>query len=460
MKKQITKFGWLIIAVTMMAFAPKEAEAQTVAIQEPPKEGDYYQISTKEHLYWFANYVNNGNTTACAKLTADIEVNDGSLTGKIDENGNEINGVTVDKWIPIGYGFDSSKNPIKFKGTFDGGNHTISGLYFCDVNKDNVGLIGSTASSAEIKDVIVNDSYFKARHQVSGVCGQNYGTISNCSNTGTVIGIGFHVGGVCGTNNENGTIENCYNTGSVSGGDYVGGVCGDNNAKGIISNCNNTGTISGIYNDSKIGGMCGTNNGTIQYKRTGLTNGSYGTICMPYGVKAEDRSGAKFYSIAGKTKDGEKVNAIYLEEVTGVLAAGQPYIFRATAEELTCTCSTDDEKDAQTENDRVGTYKVLYVPEGENNYILKDNKIYRRGSQNWKIAANRAYIKMDKVGDYNPGSSVPARTIKIGVSDNGTTGIGGVTVENGGEYYNLQGQRVAAPSRGIYIVNGKKIVIK
>lgn len=469
MKKQITKFGWLIIAVTMMAFAPKEAEAQTGAdypsenIKNPEKgtgtADDPYQIANAGNLYWFAKYVNDGNNTACAKLTDDIKVNGGSLTDKIDENGSVINYVTVYKWIPIGHGSDNG-NAKQFKGKFDGDNHTISGLYFCDVNKDNVGLIRNTARGAEIKDVIVKDSYFKGRHQVGGVCGYNYGTISNCSNTGTVIGIGFHVGGVCGTNQENSTIENCYNTGTVSGGDHVGGVCGDNNAKGIISNCNNTGTISGIYNDSKIGGMCGTNNGTIQYKRTGLTNGSYGTICMPYGVKAGDRIGAKFYSIAGKTTDGGKVTAIYLEEVTGDLAAGQPYIFRATAEEMTCKCSTDDEQDAQTVNGLVGTYKVLDVPEGENNYILKDNKIYKRGSQNWKIAANRAYIKMDKVGEYNPGSSAPARTIKIGVSDDGTTGIGGVTVENDGEYYNLQGQRVAAPSRGIYIVNGKKIVIK
>lgn len=438
MKKQITKFGWLIIAVTMMAFAPKEAEAQTVAdypsgeIKEPEygkgTTEDPYQIANAGNLYWFASYVNNENNEACAKLTADIEMNGGSLTGKINEDGSVINDVTVYKWIPIGHGSDNG-NAKQFKGTFDGDNHTISGLYFYD-NKDYVGLIGNTASGTEIKDVIVKDSYFKGGSHVSGVCGQNYGTILNCSNTGTVNGIGFNIGGVCGINN--GTILNCNNTGTVSG--------------------------SGTFDD--IGGVCGTNNGTIQYKRTGLTNGNYGTICIPYGVKAGDRNGAKFYSIAGKTTDNGKVTAIYLEEVTGDLVAGQPYIFRATAEEMTCTCSTDNEQDAQTENELVGTYTVLDVPEGENNYILKDNKIYKRGSQNWKIAANRAYINMDKVGDYNPSSSAPASTIKIGVSDDGTTGIGGVTVENGGEYYNLQGQRVATPSRGIYIVNGKKIVIK
>lgn len=465
MKKQITKFGWLIIAVTMMAFAPKEAEAQTVAeypsgeIKEPEKgKGtleDPYQIANAGNLYWFAKYVNGGHTEACAKLTDDIKVNDGSLTDKIDEKGSVKEGATVYKWLLIGY--DNYTDYKDFTGTFDGDNHTISGLYFCDDSKMRVGLIG-TASGATIKNVRVEDSYFKGLSNVGGVCGSNNGgTILNCSNTGTVSGKAANVGGVCGINNGNGKIENCSNTGTVSGENQVGGVCGSN--IGTISNCNNTGQVSGTED---IGGVCGKNNvtSTIQYKRTGLTNGSYGTICMPYGVKTGDRSGAKFYSIAGKTTDGEKVTAIYLEEVTGDLAAGQPYIFMATAEEMTCTCSTDKEQDAQTVNGLVGTYKVLDVLADENNYILKDNKIYRRGSQDWKIAANRAYINMGKVGDYNPSSSAPARTIKIGVSDDGTTGIGGVTVENGGEYYNLQGQRVAAPSRGIYIVNGKKIVIK
>lgn len=466
MKKQITKIGWLIIAVTMMAFAPKEAEAQTVADYpsgdiEEPKNGkgtleDPYLIANAGNLYWFANYVNGGHTEACAKLTDDIEVNSGLLTGKIDENGNVKGGATVYKWILIGY--ENNSGYEEFKGTFDGDNHTISGLYFCDGEKSRVGLIGY-ATGATIKNVGVKDSYFKGNDNVGGVCGSNWdGAILNCSNTGTVSGKGGNVGGVCGINNGNGTIENCHNTGTVSGESQVGGVCGSNTA--TILNCNNTGAVSG--KSGNVGGVCGKNNstGTIQYKRTELTAGNYGTICMPYGVKAGDRIGAKFYSIAGKTTDGGKVTAIYLEEVTGDLAAGQPYIFRATAEEMTCKCSTDDEQDAQTVNGLVGTYKVLDVPEGENNYILKDNKIYKRGSQDWKIAANRAYIKMDKVGEYNPGSSAPARTIKIGVSDDGTTGIGGVTVENDGEYYNLQGQRVAAPSRGIYIVNGKKIVIK
>ena len=100
------------------------------------------------------------------------------------------------------------------------------------------------------------------------MCGYNeFGTIANCNNTGTVSGSAF-VGGVCGYNiafdESTATIANCYNTGTVSGNQYVGGVCGfisgwGNNAK--ITNCYNTGAVNG---SSYVGGVCGLNEyGTI-----------------------------------------------------------------------------------------------------------------------------------------------------------------------------------------------------
>ncbi len=91
---------------------------------------------------------------------------------------------------------------------------------------------------------------------VGGVCGYNNGTITNCCNTGAVTG-GERVGGVCG-HNFDGTITSCYNTGAVTGSGRVGGVCGGNG--GMISNCYNAGAVTGSGN---VGGVCGLNNGTI-----------------------------------------------------------------------------------------------------------------------------------------------------------------------------------------------------
>ncbi len=465
MKQKNLKLIWLIIAVMVLAFVPKDAEAEvkdyTIADTDKPK-GDGapetpYVIATVGNLYWFAAEVNKGgnNSNLCAKLTAHITVNANLLTDKINTVDGKIKaGVTDDvyTWTPIG----TDNNP--YTGTFDGNNHTISGLYFCDGNEMYIGLIGKAYTGATIKNVGVKDSSLKGFCFVGGVCGSSYdGTISNCYNTGMVSGTAINVGGVCGLNSENGIIENCYNMGTVSGESQVGGVCGSNN--GTILNCNNTGKVSG---DAKFGGVCGINNATgiIQYKRTNLTVGNYGTICMPYAVAAGKIVGAEFYSIAGKEEKDGTVISVYLEKVTGDLVAGQPYIFKATAETVTCTItSTSGEAEkAGKHNGLIGCFEETKVLEGDNIYVLKNNELYKRGTQPWKIAAGRAYIDLSQI--VTPSSAPAKGVIKMGVSGDGTTGIGAVTAEHDNVYYNLQGQRVAAPTRGIYIVNGKKVIIK
>ena len=230
-----------------------------------------YEIGNAGQLYWFAALVNgtNGLTQdlgAKAVLTANITVNSG-LEGKnglldsleYNETGEVTNGESFTSWTPIG----NSSN--QYTGTFDGQEHTISGLYFFNTRTGYVGLFGTVGSGGSVSNVGVEDSYFKGKALVGGVCGMNYyGTITNCYNTGTVSGSSYEVGGVCGYN-YGGTIENCYNTGTVSGsGDAVGGVCGFNYAYNLsngtatatITNCYNTGAVSGTF---YVGGVCGLN---------------------------------------------------------------------------------------------------------------------------------------------------------------------------------------------------------
>lgn len=466
----------------VLAFVPKDAEAEdavdyTIDTSDKPEGGgtkeNPYLIKNKNHLYWFAALVNGrlggydaNQQSACAKLIADITVNANLLTDKIStDNGTIKYGVTDDvyEWIPIG----TSGNP--YTGTFDGNNHTISGLYISSGNyKGLFGRCGKKENDiiypCTIKNVGVIGSYIKGTSYIGGVCGTiNYGTIENCYNTGIVIGTNY-VGGICGSvYNASCTISNCYNTGDVSatGNDApVGGVCGK--SWGTIENCYNTGDVSATGNYADVGGVCGNNasGGIIQYKRANLAVGNYGTICMPYAVAAGKIVGAEFYSIAGKEEKDGTVTSVYLEKVTGDLVAGQPYIFKATAETLTCTItSTSGEAEkAGKHNGLIGCFEETEVPEGDNIYVLKNNKLYKRGTQDWKIAAGRAYIDLSPITA--PSSAPTKGVIKIGVSGDGTTGIGAVTAEHDNVYYNLQGQRVAAPSRGIYIVNGKKVIIK
>ncbi|MBR5958669.1 MAG: bacterial Ig-like domain-containing protein [Salinivirgaceae bacterium] len=256
----------------------------------------YYAISNTAELYWFADLVNNGETTANAVLTADIVVNENVL----NEDGT-LNGTPTYSWTPIG---TSSNN---FKGTFDGNGHTIGGLYFNNTTfKDypnggnHVGLIGRT-NGAKIKNVGVVDSYIKGCWYVGGICGYcDYNinaTMTNCYNTGTVCGT-RHVGGICGYFYSYTTITNSYNTGTVSGtGEYVGGICGFI-YYGTQTNCYNTGTVSS--GSHYVGGICG--GGSLK-----MTNCYYlagcakdGNNVVQYGV-GNETTGQTTADVAGKT---------------------------------------------------------------------------------------------------------------------------------------------------------------
>ena len=278
---------------------------------------EVYEISNAGQLYWFAGLVNGTlsgvpqNTSANAVLTKDIVVNEDVL-----KSDGTVNEGTFKEWTPI------ATNASPYTGIFEGQNHTISGLYF----KQETSFVGLfSVNSGKIANVGILDSYFygqpykgwqvggvcgsntnqgaitncyntgivRGSETVGGVCGSNYGTITNCSNKGNVGEDDESVGGVCGSNY--GTITNCNNAGIVSGKSYVGGVCGKNSNGGTVTNCNNTGEVRGT--SQYIGGLSGDNdsssitncNNTGEVKATGkfvggLSGGNYnnGTITNCY----------------------------------------------------------------------------------------------------------------------------------------------------------------------------------
>lgn len=232
-------------------------------IDDDSMKENVYEISNAGQLYWFAGLVNGTldgvkqNKLANAILTANITVNKNLLDSlQYDTEGNVSNGSDFISWTPIA---DCMGDPITvYSGTFDGNNKTVSGLYF-NGNSSYIGLFGSSEIDGNIKNVGVVDSYFKGNEYVGGVCGSNYGTITNCYNAGnlTAIQSGANIGGICG--DTDGTITNCYNTGTVTATgttSYVGGVCARTGSDGIISNCYNTGTVTATDPNTDIGGIC------------------------------------------------------------------------------------------------------------------------------------------------------------------------------------------------------------
>ena len=269
MKTNFVKSRWfftMLLFVTTMIM-PTMMLAEESITPTRPTTGDGsaenpYQISSREELYWFAGLVNGTlenvkqDASANAILTADIIVNEGVL----DANKDLVSGKDFIPWTPIGNFYDG------YTGTFNGKEHTISGLYFNKPNY-NVGLFGWLGAKGKISNVGVLDSYFQFSTEGGGVCGSNYGELQNCSNSSTVIGTesSVKIGGVCGMNYGNGTVRDCKNTGSVRGNNYVGGVCGFNETNGIIENSFNEGTVNGTGDYVvNVGGVCGESRGTIK----------------------------------------------------------------------------------------------------------------------------------------------------------------------------------------------------
>ena len=311
MKKRLESAVLAILLCLSLLPTAALAETDTITPTVPEKdENGVYQISNANELYGFAEIVNNLNNKeswdphANAVLTADITVNEGVL--KPDGTLNTEKKNTFKQWAPIGY--NVSSNDVWYGGTFDGQNHTISGLY-CDTDQFCAGLFGHAASNSFVKNVTVADSYFSASSRVGGVCGWNeYCTVVGCINKSTVIGTQRYssVGGLCGYS-DYGYIEKCSNFGTVIGtGEYsdVGGVCGRNEHRSIAG-CYNAGTVTG--NGWGVGGVCGSfsQGAIISCHNVGVVTGSGKYVGGVYGYK-ERNIGKGCYYLDNDAVEGDE----------------------------------------------------------------------------------------------------------------------------------------------------------
>lgn len=287
---------------------PEGPVARTITPTQPTgdgSEGNPYQISSAGELYWFARLVNGDDTQqardACAVLVDDIVINEAVLNG--DGNLNSNSG-TFEKWTPIGKDFQS-----RYIGTFDGREHTISGLYV-DIDESETAYAGLFGySDGNIQNVKLEDSYISASTTspslpvyASGICGLNGGTITNCASEGNVNANStsgpVYAGGICGDNW--GDITNCASEGPVNAttGDkiaYVGGICGRNNF-GTITNCVSEGPVNATSasGSAYVGGISGDNPGSI-------------TNCVSEGpVKATSTSGSAYAGGISGDNDSSK----------------------------------------------------------------------------------------------------------------------------------------------------------
>lgn len=206
--------------------------------------------------------------------------------------------------------------------------------------------------------------------------------------------------------------------------------------------------------DADADGTCDVCHELITYTRSGLTEGNYGTLCLPKGGAA---TGATIYSVAGKRVDAEgNPTSLVLEEVTA-LEPGKPYMFCATGDELKVKYTGFDfSADALSENGLIGNFTAeAHVAEGY--YLLHENKLVKCG-EGCKINANRAYLDMSQVTEYGGISHAPTRALYID-GDEGALGIGLVEwSDEKAQIFTPSGMRIPRTTKGIMIINGNKVI--
>ena len=244
-----------------------------------------FKVKTGTGLETWADYVRAGNWNTNCTLTSNI-----TLTRE---------------WTPIGTAFGNS-----YTGTFDGGNHTISGL---TVTTDHqytglFGFIKGTVKNVVLTEVNITSGTFTSGTFVGGVAGWSFGgNIENCSVSGSVSGSsGSHVGGVVGYQ-QDGSITGCSSSATVKGTERAGGVVGVTNSGATLTACYATGDVTG---SGDTGGVVGGNNGgtvTACY-HAGTVQGGSGNTGGAVGVNYATVT-ACYWSGSVKDKDGKETNA-------------------------------------------------------------------------------------------------------------------------------------------------------
>ena len=271
-----------------------------------------YYIKSIDDLKAMTELINNneqGFAGATLELTADIKLNGGEFT--VGENGEPLyNGEAIDKSELLTF------EPISdFKGTFNGNNHVISGIY-C-----NGRGIFEKASGAVIKNVIIKNSLFDTRLQASemvgSVCGEAINSeISGCKSFATVLSSADKVGGIVGYA-ENSVIDNCRNIGYVFGKSCIGGVVGELASTGKLTNCLNKGTVAatGDYAGgivSKIGtettADCCANAGSVS-SESNYVGGIAGEILLDKNTMSNCYNSG---SVSGKDNVGGMAGSLYI----------------------------------------------------------------------------------------------------------------------------------------------------
>ena len=245
---------------------------------------DTYDYPTKTKPEFYASYGEKSNVVVI-NTAAELAY----ITEHFDENSEfpvedddwselnyylnaDINMGNSYSWMPLGR---ESYWVTRYSGTFWGNGHTITYM-IRGLNEENQGLFSTIHEDGKVFDVNVVCDIYAQRDYVGGICGDNYGTIENCTVTANIVNEGHeYVGGIVGNNSPSGIVKGCHVIGLVEGkgsAKYVGGITG-RNVRGAndpeIVNCWVEADVSSEHDNAAtgayVGGIAGINNSFIRY---------------------------------------------------------------------------------------------------------------------------------------------------------------------------------------------------
>ena len=350
-----------------------------------------------------------------------------------------------------------------------------------------------------------NTGSVSGQNDVGGVCGFSAGTVKSCYNTGSVHGTGTHVGGVCGSNyigtTYSGTITNCYYlentaTGGMEGKDVPG------KAEKMSIEPFKSGEMAWLLNGKVLGEQVwGQLLGRDQYPVPGS---AYKVIKAAQGDKDANGNDTYWATFSNPTNDvtlsvpSDRTLKVYNATVSGgkltlterdkqvakkegvLLKTDGEYVNAKANETNELTKASSDENhlvatpaEAQTVTAETGcklyrlTYKNATNKERLGFYLSVDKANNSSNGTSLKATPGKAYLQVSENEAKDPSSAALARSFVFG-SGNETTGIDGITimgtdVQRHGTIegiFDLQGRKISNPTKGIYIKNNKKVIIK
>lgn len=274
------------------------------------------EIKTVADLEAFAAIVNGGNSYEGKTVALEEDID---LSEAYNESGKS--------WTPIGA--ETTGGLQSFAGTFEGKNHTVSGLYINDSNGIILGLFGDV--SGAINDLNVTGK-ITGSSVIGGIAASCDGNITNCHSS-VDITAQREAGGIVGTLANGGVISDSSNSGNImllNKETYAGGIAG-HNIDGVVRSCSNSGKIENDLNGfrNRLGGIVGfLDNGSIEDSTntgeviseatdasyTGDTTQNYVGGIIGYG---------SYCTVKGSSNSGYVYNAVpYAGGVAGYLATG------------------------------------------------------------------------------------------------------------------------------------------